>query len=296
MPIPGGATDQVAERSLARSRSRPTSARRCYRSTRFGIASSPSRGSRTPRRSSTSLTSRRPAPGTSTTTRSAWPTCSPRARALQRSRDVLHRRRPHPRSGARRARLGAGSLRLPRLRIRLHPELGGVSVLVPRPGAGDAHGLRSQQPRTSTCSATSDATRRRPAQPRRDPARSRSARRCSTWWAGSTICWRPSSAPTDRQKLGAAPRALVCELGAEPGHCRPVGVSADTIVCQHVPATDVNVGPSVRQFIPDPSGVWCADLDVIVTFSAPVPGSALSLGHPRPDAIVPRACVHQSIR
>ena len=75
-------------------------------------------------------------------------------RALQRTRHVLHRRRAHARSGARHAPLGARALRLARLRLRLRPQLDRLAVLVPRAGAGDADGVRSRPRRSPTCSGT----------------------------------------------------------------------------------------------------------------------------------------------
>ena len=208
-------------------------------------------------------------------------------RALQRTGHVLHRRRAHARSGARHAPLGAGALRLARVRVRLHPQLGRLAVLVPRARArrrrwsptratafADLLGYvtprrpRADEPRRSAPLAAAVGARRGRARVR--PARA-AARRAGTPEARRTTA---ISCGSSRLSLGAIAPAPKCDTTFD-----------------GTPATSTPA-PPVRQFMSLIRLAFACDLTRIVTFSAPVP-QCPELGYPA-DATF-HGYAHQSI-
>jgi hypothetical protein len=105
----------------------------------------------------------------------------------------------------------------------------------------------------------------------------------------------PQLGSADRQKLEQH-RALVRELELSLGAVSTVGSAGPSGRCDttfaSTPATGVNVGPSVRQFMSLIRLAFACDLTRIVTFSAPVP-QCPELGYPA-DATF-HGYAHQSI-
>ena len=100
----------------------------------------------------------------------------------------------------------------------------------------------------------------------------------------------PQLGSDGRQKLEAH-RALVRELELSLGTVTPAPPKCDTTFAS-MPAMGVNVGPSVRQFMSLIRLAFACDLTRIVTFSAPVP-QCPELGYPA-DATF-HGYAHQSI-
>ena len=141
-----------------------------------------------------------------------------------------------------RARLGARALRLARLRLRLHPQLGRLAVLVPRARAGDADGLRSRRAFSDLLGYVKP--RGAPTTTRAEPARIRSAPRCSTRSASEYDLLAPQLGAEGRRS-STQHRALVRELELSLGSVGP----RRRATRRSTRRRGVDVGPSVRQFM-----------------------------------------------